>query len=329
MKADLFEENSFVGCEIAIIIPCYNEESTIAAVVRRFKKRLPTAEVYVFDNDSTDRTVQEAIAAGAVVRHEMRRGKGYVIRSMFREVEADVYVMVDGDGTYPDEQVHNLIRPVLEGRADMVVGSRLHAGSISGFKIPNRIGNLLFRGILNFLFRVKITDLLSGFRAISRNVVKGLPFLSCGFESETELTIKCLARGFRVVEIPINLAPRPAGSQSKIQIIRDGLLILNTLFALVRDYRPFTFFGLGGLLLVVCGLIPGFIVVDEYISTGQILRLPLAVLSVGLVLSGLLVTFAGIVLHAIARRFQELDFQMVELLSRQVVARDRQHTRSR
>lgn len=329
MKADSLKEGFFLEHEIAIIIPCYNEEKTIAEVVRNFKRQLPAAEIYVFDNNSTDRTVQEATAAGAVVRHEMRQGKGYVIRSMFKEVEADVYVMVDGDGTYPDEQVHSLINPVLEGRADMVIGSRLHSRSRSRFKIPNKIGNLLFRTILNFLFRVKITDLLSGFRAISRNVVKGLPFLSCGFESETELTVKCLERGFRVIEIPIDLAPRPAGSESKIQIFRDGLLILNTLFSLARDYQPLTFFGLGGLLLGGCGLIPGFIVIDEYLNTGQILRLPFAVLAVGLVLSGLLVIFAGVVLHAIDRRFQELDYQMGELLTRQAGGRDQHQIRRR
>lgn len=322
MKAELQELDLSSQREIAVIIPCYNEETTIGDVVRNFKARLPSATIYVFDNNSTDRTVQEAVAAGAVIRHETRRGKGYVIRSMFREVEADVYVMVDGDGTYPDDQVHNLIRPVLAGTADMVIGSRLHTGSNSRFKTPNRIGNWLFRGILNFLFRVQVTDLLSGFRAINRNVVKGLPFLSCGFESETELTVKCLERGFRVVEIPIDLAPRPTGSHSKIHILRDGLLILNTLFALARDYRPLTFFGLGGLVLVGFGLVPGFIVIDEYIATGQILRFPLAILSVGLVLSGLVVLFAGVVLHAIDRRFQELDHQMVELLARHVDVRN-------
>jgi glycosyltransferase involved in cell wall biosynthesis len=318
MKAEFPDQDLFAHRKIAILIPCYNEEKTIGDVVRNFKARLPNAAIYVFDNDSTDRTVQEASKAGAIVRHELRRGKGYVIRSMFREVEAEVYVMVDGDGTYPDDQIYNLIRPVLAGRADMVIGSRLHVGSNSRFKVPNRIGNWLFRGILNFLFRVQVTDLLSGFRAISRDVVKGLPFLSCGFESETELTVKCLERGFHIVEIPIDLAPRPAGSQSKIHILRDGLLILNTLFALARDYRPLTVFGLAGLVLVGCGLIPGIIVIDEYIVTGQILRFPLAILSVGLVLSGLLVLFAGVVLHAIDRRFQELDSQMVELLARPV-----------
>src|SRR5262245_29706833 len=313
MKAEISERDVFSESEIAIIIPCYNEEQSIGDVVRNFKARLPRAKIYVFDNDSTDRTIQRAESAGAIIRRETRRGKGYVIRSMFREVEAKVYVMVDGDGTYPDDQVQNLIQPILAGTADMVIGSRLHAGSNSQFNIPNKIGNWIFRAMVNFLFRVRITDLRTGFRAINRNVVKGLTFLSCGFESETELTVKCLERGFRVVEIPIDLAPRRTG-HSKIHIIRDGLLILNTLFSLARDYRPMTFFGLGGLLLIASGLVPGFIVINEYVRTGQILRFPFAVLSVGLVLSGLLVLFSGVVLHAIARRFQELDYQMLELL---------------
>jgi glycosyltransferase involved in cell wall biosynthesis len=322
MVVSFAEHDLRLNQKIAVLIPCYNEEMTIGDVVRQFKSRLPHAEIYVFDNESTDRTVQQAMAAGALVRRESRRGKGYVIRSMFREVEADVYIMVDGDGTYPADQVNRLIRPVLEGQADMVIGSRLHAGSNSRFKLPNRIGNWLFRRVLNFLFRVQITDLLSGFRAFRREVVKGLPFFSRGFESETELTVKCLERRFRVVEIPIDLASRPEGSQSKIHLFRDGFLILNTLFALARDYRPLAVFGLGGLLLVGCGLIPGFVVVDEYVETGQILRIPFAILSVGLVLSGLLVLLVGVVLHAITRRFQELDHQMVELITRHTSTRE-------
>jgi len=316
MKAELQEPELFEDRKIAVIIPCYNEEKTIGDVVRNFKTRLPIADIYVFDNNSTDRTVQQATGAGAFIRHEIRRGKGYVIRSMFREVEADVYVMVDGDGTYPHDQVRELIRPILSGRADMVIGSRLHVSSDSQFKIPNRIGNWLFREILNFFFRVRITDLLSGYRAMTRQIVKGIPFLSCGFESETELTVKCLERGYRVVEVPISLGLRPEGSHSKIHIIRDGLLIFNTLFALARDYRPLTIFGLMGLLLVGCGLIPGTIVIEQFFATGQILRFPFAILAVGLVLSGLLVAFVGIVLHAIARRFQELDYQIAQLLAR-------------
>jgi glycosyltransferase involved in cell wall biosynthesis len=299
---------------IAVLIPCCNEQSTIADVVRRFKTQLPKADIYVFDNNSTDDTIGEATRAGAIIRHEKRQGKGYVLRSMFRQVDADVYVMVDGDGTYPAEKVHELIAPVLADEADMVVGSRLQAGAASRFKVLNRIGNYAFRMILNLLFRVHITDLLSGYRAMNKRFVKSLPFLSHGFESETELTVKCLARGFRIVEIPVRLVPRPAGSYSKIRLVRDGLLISETLLALARDYKPLTAFGAIGLALIGCGLIPGVVVISEFLRTGYIRHLPSAVLATGLVLSGLLVGFVGLVLHTIARHFQELDYQMQELL---------------
>lgn len=308
---------------IAVLVPCLNEEKTIANVVRDFQAQLPMAAIYVFDNGSTDRTVGEATRAGAIVRYETRRGKGYVLQSMFRQVDADIYVMVDGDGTYPADKAQEMIRPLLAGEADMVIGSRLLAGTQSEFKMLNRLGNLAFRFLLNWLFRVHVTDLLSGYRAMSRPLVKSLPFLSRGFESETELTVKCLERGYRIVEIPIRLSSRPAGSYSKINVALDGLRILDTILALARDYKPLTAFGLLGLLLIVLGLVPGLIVIREFLSTGLVLRMPSAILAVGCVLSGLLVGFAGFVLHTIARRFQELDDQMQKLLAYQATASDR------
>ncbi len=300
---------------VVILIPCYNEENTIAGVVRDFRAQCPDAAIYVFDNGSTDKTAMEAKAAGAIVQYEKRRGKGYVIRSMFRRVDADVYVMVDGDGTYPADKVHDLLEPILTGDADMVVGSRLHARSMSRFKILNRIGNHLFRLLLNVIFRVHMTDLLSGYRAMSKQVVKGLPFLSHGFESETELTVKCLERGYRIVEVPVNLSPRRAGSRSKINVLRDGFLILTTIFALARDYKPLTAFGLLGLFLIGCSLIPGVLVITEFLSFGRIFRFPSAILAAGLVLAGLIMAFTGLVLHSITRHFQELDYQLQDLLN--------------
>lgn len=312
---------------VAVLVPCYNEEQTVAQVVREFRAQLPAADIYVFDNKSTDRTVEEAKRAGAIVRHEARGGKGFVIRSMFKEVDADVYVMVDGDGTYPADKVQELIRPVVDGTAEMTIGSRLHTGSQSEFKILNRFGNRMFRFLINTVFRVDITDLLSGYRAFSRGLVKSLPFMSHGFESETELTVKCLVRGYRILEIPINLVPRPAGSYSKIRILQDGLLILHTMVALVRDYKPLTAFGLIGLILILLGLIPGGIVLREFLLTHRILHFPSAILAVGLVLSGLLMGFTGMVLHAIARHFQEVDHQLQTILEHQftVLDRDRQN----
>jgi glycosyltransferase involved in cell wall biosynthesis len=299
---------------IAVLIPCHNEEGTVAAVVRDFRAQLPDAAIYVYDNNSTDATVAEAERAGAIARSELRQGKGNVIRTMFREVDADVYVMVDGDGTYPADKVHELVEPIAAGRADMVNGSRLHPGARSDFRRLNLWGNRLFIALLNWIWKVRLTDMLSGYRAFSRRLVKGIPLVGRGFEIETELTMKAIERDFRIVEVPVDLSPRPRGSHSKIAVARDGLLILNTLFSLFRDYKPLTVFGFVGGLAIVAGLVPGVIVVREFLLTGFISRVPSAILATGLVLSGLVLIVAGLVLHAIARRFQEQDRQIRGLL---------------
>jgi glycosyltransferase involved in cell wall biosynthesis len=298
------------AARVAVLIPCYNEELTVAGVIAQFRAELPEAAVYVFDNNSTDRTADEARRAGAFVRTERRQGKGYVVQSMFRQVDADVYIMVDGDGTYPPGAVHRLLAPVVSGEADMSVGSRLHADSRSEFKQLNRWANRLVRATLNSIFRVRLTDILSGYRAFSRQFVKGLPLFGGGFEVETELTIKAVERGYRIVEVPIDLSHRPEGSHSKIQFVRDGFLILNTTLALFRDYKPLTFFGGIGLALVLLALVPGTVVVIEFLRTGLVPRLPSAVLAVGLVLCGMLSLTAGLILHSIARRSQEFEYQM-------------------
>lgn len=295
---------------IAVMIPCYNEELTIADVVSQFRVELPDADIYVFDNNSTDRTVEKARAAGALIFHEKRQGKGYVVQSMFRKISADVYVMVDGDGTYPAAEVHRLIEPILSDEADIVVGSRLHRDATSQLKTRNRLGNRFFLYVLNYTLGASITDMLSGYRAFNRGFVKGVPLFGGGFETETELTIKALNRGFRIVEVPVNLTTRPEGSFSKIRIFRDGFLILNTLLALFRDYKPLTFFGGVGLFIIALGFIPGIIVIYEFIQTGLVPRLPSAVLAVGLILCGLFSITVGLILHTIVRRSQELDHQL-------------------
>jgi len=305
---------------IAVLIPCYNEELSIGKVVGDFRAELPDASVYVFDNNSTDRTVELARASGALIGFETRQGKGYVVQKMFREVEADVYVMVDGDGTYPPPDVHRLIAPILEGQADMVVGSRLARESVSEFKLLNRWGNHLFLLAINVIFSVQLTDILSGYRAFNRKFAKSVPIFGGGFETEVELTIKALGRGYQILECPIDLRARTRGSFSKIRIVRDGLLILHTIFALSRDYKPLTFFGAIGLFLVALGCIPGGLVIEEFIRTGLVTRLPSAILSVGVVLSGFLSLTVGILLHTVTRRFQELDHQL-ELMSRVIGAR--------
>jgi glycosyltransferase involved in cell wall biosynthesis len=295
---------------IAVLIPCYNEELTVAGVIEEFRAELPNADIYVFDNNSTDRTVELARKAGAQVFFEQRQGKGYVVQSMFRRVDADVYIMVDGDATYPSAEVHKLLAPILSDEADMVVGSRLHGEAESQFKSLNRFGNHLFLSVLNSTFKVRITDMLSGYRAFNRQFVKGLPLFGGGFETETELTIKALDRGYRIVEVPVNLTARPEGSFSKIRIVQDGMRILHTILTLLRDYKPLTFFGTLGLLLCIVALIPGGIVIYEFFETGLVPRLPSAVLAVGLVLSGMLSMTVGLILHTIVRRSQEFDYQL-------------------
>ncbi len=302
---------------VAILIPCYNEELTIGDVVRQFRAETPNADIYVFDNNSFDRTVEEAREAGAIVFHERRQGKGYVVQTMFEQVDAGVYIMVDGDGTYSPSEVHKLMAPILDGEADMVVGSRLTDDSKSTFKLLNRLGNRVFLSVLNCIFKVKLTDILSGYRAFSRRFVREIPLFGGGFEIETELTIRALGRGYRVVEVPCDLGERPEGSHSKIKIVSDGLLILNTILALFRDYKPLTFFGLAGLAFILGGLIPGTIAIVEFIQTGLVTHFPSAILAVGLVLCGVLLLVAGLIVHTIVRRFQEFDHHL-RILAREI-----------
>jgi glycosyltransferase involved in cell wall biosynthesis len=280
----------------AVLIPCYNEALTVGDVVRAFRSELPTAQIHVFDNNSTDGTATVASEAGAIVTTERRQGKGYVIQTMFRKVDADVYIMVDGDGTYPAASVHRLLEPILQDEADMVVGSRLHPSSSSSFKAANLFGNKLIRWLLQLIFRVRLTDVLSGYRAFNRNFVKSIPLFGGGFEIETELTIKALQRGYRIEEVAVNLEDRPKGSFSKIHIVRDGFLILNTILALFRDTKPLTFFGISGLLLISGG---GIATIAGFTTAGILF-----------IFTGVLFLLSGLTLHTIVRRFQEFDHQL-------------------
>jgi hypothetical protein len=231
--------------------------------------------------------------------------------------------MVDGDGTYPAASVHQLVAPIAAGAADMVVGSRLHARSRSEFQHINRWGNGLVLAILKLIFGVRLTDILSGYRAFNRRFVKNLALFGGGFEIETELTIKAVARGYRIMEIPVDLVTRPAGSHSKIHLFRDGMVILSTILTLFRDYKPLTFFGSLGLVVILAALVPGFNVVAEYLKTGLVYKLPSAVLAVGLIVCGLLLIAIGLLLHSIARRAQEFDYQL------QMLSDELQRERSR
>lgn len=296
---------------IAVIIPCLNEEATIDRVLEGFREYLPAAALYVVDNESHDKTAQVAQQHGALVLRETRRGKGFAVRRAFREVEADVYLLVDGDDTYPSEAADRMLEPILNGVADVVVGTRF-GSQRSEFSPVNRLGNQILLRILNTLFRVNVTDLLSGYRAMTREFVKQVPVLSAGFELETELSILAFRRGFRTVEIPVRLRSRPPGSHSKINVTRDGFRILSAILTLLRDYRPLTFFGGAGILCIALGVLPGAFVTYEFVQRGTV-RIPTAVLATGTVLSGLILILVGVVLTTLNRRFRELDYRLTLL----------------
>jgi glycosyltransferase involved in cell wall biosynthesis len=292
---------------IVVLIPCLNEIKAIGTVIDDFHRELPEAEIIVFDNGSSDGSPLAAQKCGARVFTEKRRGKGYVIQAMFQRVDADIYVMVDGDDTYPAKCVSALIEPVLNDDADMVIGSRMTSTSHSQFRRINRLGNVFFLTLINLIFKTNLTDILSGYRVMNRRIVKGLPLFEKGFAIEAELTVKSLERGYRLVELPVDLKARGEGSHSKIRIFSDGLRILSTILALFRDYKPLTFFGSIGLVFMLLGFIPGLRSIIGFWRTGMVQYFPSAILAVGLELTGLLSLAAGLILHTIDRRFNELE----------------------
>jgi glycosyltransferase involved in cell wall biosynthesis len=305
---------------VAVLIPCLNEELTIGKVVDDVHRVLPDAAIHVIDNGSTDQTAQIAVEHGAEVLIEPRRGKGIAIRMALRRVDADVYAMIDGDDTYPAEALPALVAPVVAGAVDMAVGSRTMKGSASTFARLNRLGNWVYPSLLRFLIGTRLTDILSGLRVMSREFVRGVPLVGSGFEIEAELTVKAIERGYRLVELPIDLRSRPAGSASKIRIIRDGVRILWTIILLFRDYRPMAFFGAIGTLFVLAGLVPGYVVVSEFLATGLVPRLPSAILAAALELAGMVLFAIGLVLSSLARRFEELETKL-EMITGDVGAR--------
>jgi glycosyltransferase involved in cell wall biosynthesis len=298
-----------IARRIAVIIPCLNEEATIGRVVEKFRSVLPSAVLYVVDNNSTDGTERVARAAGAVVMRETRRGKGHAVRKAFREVEADLYILVDGDDTYPAEDAPRLLKPLIEDEADVVVATRLGSEVRSELRRINRLGNRLLLGLLNFVFGTRLTDLLSGYRIMTREYVKQAPVLASGFELETELSILAFERGFRTVEIPVRLRSRPPGSHSKIRVWGDGLRITSVILTLLRDYRPLSFFGGLGLACALLGLMPGVFVTVEFMEHGTV-RIPTAVLATGLEVWAITLVLAGVILQALNRRFRELDHRL-------------------
>ena len=282
--------------KIAVLIPCYNEEQTINKVVNDFKRELPDSLIYVYDNNSKDRTVENAKEAGAIVIPEYRQGKGNVVRSMFRDIEADIYVMVDGDDTYPAEEVHKLVSAIEDGY-DMAIGDRLSSTYFTENKRPfHNLGNSMVCLLINYIFKSDIKDVMTGYRAFSKLFVKTIPVMSPGFQIETELTATSLQYRYNVKSIPITYRDRPEGSSSKLNTYRDGIKVLLTLFNLAKDYRPLLFFGLMSLVFVLLGLLIGLPVIIEFIKTSYILKIPSAILASGLMIIAMLLISLGLIL---------------------------------
>lgn len=289
------------GLSIAVLLPCYNEEVTIGKVVRDFKAALPDATVYVYDNNSTDRTAEIAAAEGAIVRREPRQGKGNVIRAMFEDIDADVYVMADGDDTYPADAAPAMVSKVLDGY-DMVIGDRLSSTYFQENKRPfHNFGNRLVRGSINHLFRAHVTDIMTGYRAFSFTFVKTYPVLSRGFEVETEMTIHSLNNNLRLYEMPIQYRDRPEGSVSKLDTVGDGIRVMSTIFRMIREYKPLPFFGGLGLIIGIVGIVLCGTVTFEFAKTGVVTHFPTLIGAVMLVIAGLLLIIAGIILDVMAK----------------------------
>ena len=286
---------------IAVLLPCYNEEVTIGKVVRDFKNSLPDATIYVYDNNSTDRTAEIAEAEGAIVRREPRQGKGNVIRAMFEDIDADVYVMADGDDTYPADAAPAMVAKVLEGY-DMVIGDRLSSTYFQENKRPfHNFGNRLVRGSINGLFGAHVTDIMTGYRAFSFTFVKTYPVLSRGFEVETEMTIHSLNNNLRLYEMPIQYRDRPEGSVSKLDTVGDGIKVMSTIFRMIREYKPLPLFGGLGLIIGIVGIVLCGTVTFEFAKTGVVTHFPTLIGAVMLVIAGLLLIIAGIILDVMAK----------------------------
>jgi len=293
--------------EIAILIPCYNEELTVAKVINDFKKELPTAKIYVYDNNSTDNTSIIAKENGAIVKKEYRQGKGNVVRSMFRDIDADVYVMIDGDDTYPANFVHDIIAPILDNSADMVIGDRHSNGTYKdeNKRVLHNFGNNLVKNLINKIFVSQLEDIMTGYRAFNKKFVKNFPINSEGFEIETEMTLHTLDKKFMIKEIPIEYRDRPEGSFSKLNTVSDGLRVLKTILWVFKDYKPLRFFSLIALLFFIFSLLVGLPVVGEFFKTSYVSKIPSAILSVGLMLISMLSLFSGFILDTVVKQHRE------------------------
>lgn len=293
--------------KIAILIPCYNESMTIKKVVSDYKAALPEADIYVYDNNSTDGTDQIALEAGAIVRHEYRQGKGNVIRSMFLDIDADCYLMVDGDDTYDAVNAKEMIQLVLDKKADMVIGDRLSSTYFTENRRPfHNMGNVLVRKLINMLFKNQVNDIMTGYRAFSRKFVKSFPILAKGFEIETEMTIHALDKNFLLKEFPIVYRDRPDGSESKLNTFRDGAKVLKTIATLFRDYRPFLFFSIIASFLLLFAAVLFIPILIEFEQTGLVPRFPTLIVSGVVATMSVLLWICGIILEVIVKKHRQL-----------------------
>ena len=301
--------------KIAVLIPCYNESRTVEKVVRDFKRALPEATIYVYDNNSTDGTAELARKAGAVVRQERMQGKGNVIRRMFREIDADCYIMTDGDDTYPAEYAPEMVRLVLAEQADMVVGDRLSSTYFTENKRPfHNFGNELVRVSINRLFGSDIKDIMTGYRAFSYAFVKTYPVLAKGFEIETDMTIHAITRNMLVRNVVVDYRDRPTGSVSKLNTYKDGTKVLMTIARMYRNYKPFAFFGILALLLLVVSLLFFLPVLFEYFATGLVPRFPTLIVCMFTLMAALQLFVAGLILSTLQERDKRrFEFQLQQV----------------
>ena len=292
---------------IAVLIPCYNESKTIAKVVSDYRAALPEADIYVYDNNSTDHTDEIARDAGAIVRYEYRQGKGNVIRTMFREIDADCYLMIDGDDTYPAESAREMTELVLDRQVDMVVGDRLSATYFTENKRPfHNAGNRTVKRLVNTIFKGDISDIMTGYRAFSYAFVKSFPVISKGFEIETEMTIHALDKNLSVQSVKVGYRDRPADSPSKLNTYTDGMRVLRTIARLYKEYRPLSYFGLFALVLALVGLLLFFPVLSEYLRTGLVPRFPTLIVSGVMITMALLLWVCGLMLDTVAKKHRQL-----------------------
>ena len=293
--------------KVAVLIPCYNEEQTIKKVINDFQRELPDADIYVYDNNSKDNTANIAKEEGAIVRHEYKQGKGNVVRSMFADIDSDIYVMVDGDDTYPASFVHKLIEPVRNGEVDMCIGDRLSNGTYQkeNKRMFHEFGNNIVKWSINVLFKSKLKDIMTGYRVFNKKFVKNMPIMSEKFEIETEMSLYALDKKYTIREIPIDYRDRPEGSVSKLNTISDGIKVLKTIFKMYRNYYPLKFFGTIALVFAILSCIVGIPVIYEFFRTWYVTKVPSAVLASGLMIVGFIFGLCGLVLNYIARQNRE------------------------